>query len=429
MKTMKRSFVVFPLIFLLLVIFRNIHQAAAPSSEEKNYEFINGQWFDGKDFGAATFYSVGRIFSAKKPGKVDKVIDLKGGYVVPPFGDAHNHYISGPNKIDEILQAYLKDGIFYAKNPASIYRDTEQIKDKINKPQSVDIVFSNAALTASGAHPVKLYEVYLKKVKKPGPDGTFENLAYIILDNESDLEKKWPLIMKDHPDFLKVHLLYSEEFEKRRNDPAYYGDRGMDPKLLPLIVAKAHAAHLRVSCHIETATDFRNALAAGIDEINHMPGYYPDFAHPDWFVITKQDAELAARKGVVVVTTTYVSAAELKDENEKKRAQEIQSTNLQLLHDAGVSIAIGPDVYGVTSLQEAMNLYHMKVFDNLTLLKMWCETTAATIFPSRKIGKLKDGYEASFLVLEGNPIENFDNVTKIRMRLKQGEFLQLDSAQ
>ena len=111
-------------------------------------------------------------------------------------------------------------------------------------------------------------------MKTPGPDGTFENLAYVIIDDENDLRKKWPAILADHPDFIKVHVLYSEEFEKRRADPAFYGNKGLDPKVLPSIVAKAHVAGLRVSCHIETAMDFRNAIAAGIDEINHLPGYY-----------------------------------------------------------------------------------------------------------------------------------------------------------
>ena len=75
-----------------------------------------------------------------------------------------------------------------------------------------------------------------------------------------------------------------------------------------------------------------------------------------------------------------------------------------------------------------MNLHEMKVFDNLTLLKLWCETTARAIFPKRKIGHLKKGYEASFLVLSGNPIENFDNVKGIKMRFKQGHRVTVDQA-
>ncbi len=378
----------------------------------RSYAFTNGQWFDGNRFQRRVFYSVGGVLTQKKPRAVDEVVDLKGGYVVPPFGDAHNHYISGPYNVENIIHQYLKEGIFYAKNPSSIARDTNQIKSRINRPDSVDVVFSNGVLAASGGHPVALYDKTLIKVKKPGPNGNFENLAYYIIDNEADLQKKWPLIMADAPDFIKTNLLYTEEYEKRRNDPGFYGLKGQNPRLLPLIVAKAHESRLRVSCHIETAADFRTALAAGVDEINHMPGYYPDFVHgrPEWFQITEQDAALAARKGVVVVTTTYVSTAEIKKPDELRRAQEIQARNLRLLHNAGVKLAIGPDVHGVTSLAEAMNLYNLKVFDNLTLLKMWCKTTAETIFPGRKIGQLMEGYEASFLVLGGNPIDNFESV-------------------
>lgn len=395
-------------------------QANVPS---RALEFINGQWFDGAAFHRRHFYSVDGKLTSKRPPRIEEAIDLKNGYVVPPFGDAHNHYIAGPHDIRKILDQYLEDGIFYAKNPASIRRDSEQIRDLINRPDSVDVIFANAGLTATGGHPVRLYDTIMIKVKKPGANGTFDNLAYYTIDNQEDLERKWPLIAAGHPDFIKTHLLYSEEFAKRRDDAAYYGNKGLDPKLLPLIVAKAHAGGLRVACHIETAEDFRNALAASVDEIAHLPGYYLDPAHPDWFPITRQDAELAARKGVDVVTTTYVATAEIKQPDELDKARAVQIHNLRVLHDAGVRLAIGPDVYGVTALAEAMNLYALKVFDNLTLLKMWAETTPEVIFPERKIGHLGEGYEASLLVLNGNPLENFLNVRNIRMRFKQGVFI------
>ena len=165
---------------------------------------------------------------------------------------------------------------------------------------------------------------------------------------------------------------------------------------------------------------FINALVGGVDEIAHLPGYYVDPAHPEWFPITEEDAALAASKGVDVVTTTYVSTDEIKNPDELKKAQAIQIHNLRLLHDAGVKLAIGPDVYGATSRAEAMNLYQLHIFDNLTLLKMWSEATPEVIFPNRKIGRLQEGYEASFLVLEGNPLEKFTYVQDIRVRVKQG---------
>jgi Amidohydrolase family len=404
------------------------HPAQEPApSEAKTYAFVGGSWFDGKTFEPATFYSVAGTLTRSAPQHIDETIELDGGFVVPPFGDAHNHTLSGPHDLDAILLENLRDGVFYVKNPASIPRDTQQILDRVNRPDSVDVTFAGGGLTAPGGHPVVLYEKHLRAVKKPGPDGTFADLAYFEVGSEEDLERKWPLLAAGKPDFIKTHLLYSEEFEQRRDDPVYEGLRGLDPKLLEKIVAKAHAEGLRVSCHIETACDFRNALAAGIDEINHMPGYFPDFAHPDWFAILPEDAERAAAQKVVVVTTIHVSAAELHDAQELKRAREIQAHNVLLLHEAGVELAIGPDVYRATALAEALDLHALGVLDELALLKMWCENTPRTIFPRRKIGHLAEGFEASFLVLDGNPLEDFEHVKQIRLRFKQGRVLELPS--
>jgi len=40
---------------------------------------------------------------------------------------------------------------------------------------------------------------------------------------------------------------------------------------------------------------------------------------------------------------------------------------------------------------------------------------------------MKVGYEASLLVLEGYPLENFGHVKDIKARFKQGYFISLDS--
>ena len=95
-------------------------------------------------------------------------------------------------------------------------------------------------------------------------------------------------------------------------------------------------------------------------------------------------------------------------------------TSLKLLREQGVPLAIGSDNPTDSSLKEIEYLQGLGVFDNLTLLKLWCETTAKAIFPKRKIGVLSEVYEASFLALEGSPIEELQNVRKIKIRFKQG---------
>jgi hypothetical protein len=405
------------------------YQALPDSVTAKSYQFVNGQWFDGKSFRRATFYSVSGILTHHKPRKVDEVVDLDNGFVIPPFGEAHNHNIEKSYNLEAQIQRYLNDGIFYIKIPNSIRRFSLEIKDKINLPESVDVVFGTGGLTATGGHPIKLYEEVLSKSAYKGVQkGWLENKAYFIIDGEGDLDNKWGAILATRPDFIKTFLLYSEEFDKRRDDPAYYGRKGLDPKLLRLIVDKAHKANLRVVTHIETATDFHNALIAGVDEINHLPGYnIPTSQQVSSYAISEQDAQLAARKDVVVVTTTILSKLREKDPTRLKLIEENQIRNLHLLRKHGVKIAIGSDSYDLTSLAEATHLHEMEVFDNLTLLKLWCETTPQAIFPSRKIGHLNQGSEASFLVLTGDPIENFENVKRIKLRVKQGRIIKLAS--
>lgn len=398
-------------------------RAAAPSSAAPpTYKFVNGQWFDGKGFQRKTFYSAGGVLTEKEPRKVDEVIDLQNGFVVPPFGDAHNHNIEKEYNLSKQIRTYLNDGIFYVKIPNNIRQFSKLIADKINNPASIDVAFANAGLTSTGGHPVRLYEDILSQNAYRGvAKGWFDGKAYYLIDSEADLQTKWPSIVADKPDFIKIYLLYSDEYEARRADQTFYGRRGLNPQLLPLIVARAHKVKLRVTAHIETAADFHTALSAGVDEINHLPGHYLPTTQPAArFQISEEDAKLAARRGVVVVTTTMVGKLREKDPERVKAMYEAQVRNLRLLHTSGVPLAIGTDNYALTSLSEAMNLHEMKAFDNLTLLKLWCETTARAIFPERKIGHLKKGYEASFLVLGGNPVEDFEHVKAIKMRFKQG---------
>ncbi|MDQ3258737.1 MAG: amidohydrolase family protein [Acidobacteriota bacterium] len=431
-----KKLLITPLLLLVLPCLWVWAQSVNDVSARRNYEFVNGRWFDGQKFIAQRFYSVGGMLTSKQPSRIDSVIDLTGKYVVPPFGEAHNHNVewNGEETFARTTRMYLEAGIFYVKNPNNLPRARAPLLGKINIPTSIDVVFANGGLTASGGHPLGVVRRNLERGGMTTEDA--EGAFYFSIDNLADLDRKWETIKAGRPDFVKTYLQYSEEYAKRKDDESYVDWRGLDPTLLPAIVRRAHRAGLRVSTHVETATDFHHALVAGVDEINHMPGFRPEKG--DWamyqdssrYQISETDARLAARKRVVVVTTlvSAIDRALGKKEGEIQASEALRDLlvhNLQMLKKHGVRIAIGSDSYRQTSLVEALNLYRLKVFDNLTLLKMWCETTAATIFPKRKIGHLKEGYEASFLVLSGNPIQDFRNVQRIEMRVKQGELLSI----
>jgi cytosine/adenosine deaminase-related metal-dependent hydrolase len=348
--------------------------------------------------------------------------------VVPPFADAHNHDLGDTTQLEARVARHLRDGVFYKKNAGYVRELTLPVLDRIDRLDAMEVTYAHGALTVSGGHPVALYEGLLQRGVLPGwRKEHLDTRAFFVIDDEHDLENKWPLVLAGKPDFIKAYLEYSEEYETRRSDSSFYGHRGLDPRLLPVIVRKAHEAGLRVSVHVETATDFRHATVAGADEIAHLPGYeIPRGAATARYELSEADADLAARSGVVVVTTTGVSAGFHRGDAEQlERVRANQARNLRLLMRHGVRLAVGSDVWGDTSAGEVRSLIGLGVFSPLELLKLWCESTPQAIFPGRRIGRLAEGYEASFLVLDANPVVDFASVGRIVGRFKRGTPLHL----
>lgn len=420
--------------------------AAIPGSSAEPYAFINGRWFDGEGFQPDTWYSVHGRLTRQLPSGPVETVDLSGLYMVPPFGEAHNHNVEGPWNVLAVAQRYLQDGVFYVKNPNDVRDFALQIRPIVNRPTSIDATFAHAGLTGRGGHPVALYEDVLRAERYepavgPIERGWFENRSYVLVDTDAEVEAKWPVLLSGRPDFVKVYLVHSEDNGGSADARPAHRRLGLHPALVPGIVAKAHAAGLHVTAHVETAADFRHAVRAGVDELAHVPGWLleePEDA--ERARLTEEDAQLAAVHKVRLVTTSVAGQAmpsigghhqqghhagheprpEVKDNSGVvEPASHVLRNNLQLLQRAGVTLVIGSD-HAETSLAEVLHLRTLHLFDSRTLLKMWCEATPAAIFPERRIGRFAEGYEASFLALAGNPIEDFEQVRAIRRRFKQG---------
>lgn len=257
-------------------------------------------------------------------------------------------------------------------------------------------------------------------------EGWFAGRSYHVVTDSATLDAAWVRLLADDPDFVKVVLSYSEDHERNARDPSPFVRRGLDPALLPSVVARAHAAGLRVSAHVETASDFHYAVEAGVDMIAHLPGYYihaPD--QRSRARIADVDAREAARRGIAVITTTVLTTSVLRDSTMRPIVEEEQRRNLRLLHDAGVRIAVGSDHH--TALAEARYLRRLGVVADSTILRWWL-ATASVIFPDRAVGTLEEGAEASFLALRRNPLHDLDAVATIRLAMKQGVLLPMKKA-
>lgn len=395
-----------------------------PPADAAVHAYRNGRWFDGRGFVERTMYVRDGTFVDEPASGADSAIDVRGRWVVPPFGEAHNHNVeAGPGFADRV-PSYLFHGVFYVKNPNVLPSKVDPIREAVNRPTGIDVTFAGGGLTGPGGHPIGVVQRNLDRGTWTEDQG--EGAFYHAVADSGDLDAAWAALLADRPDFVKTYLLYSERHDRRADDPAYVGQRGLDPDLLPPIVERAREAGLRVTTHVETAADFRHAVDAGVDEIAHLPGFRGDednrFPEPDRFRLDRTDARRAAEAGVVVVTTLG-DFDDLDDEVTARRAREVFRHNLEALKEEGVHLAVGSDDYGSVGVEEAFQLLDLDVFSNLELLEIWVEDTPRTIFPDRRIGRLAPGYEASFLVLERNPIEDFSATRAIGLRVKQGVIL------
>ena len=398
--------------------------ATQPGQPEiADLRFTNGQWFDGEQFNAQTVLVEGsklRFSDAKR--EAMRTVDLGGAYVVPPFCEAHNHNLGdAADDARETIGKYLEDGVFYVMLPGSFKFYRDKISDALNTIPSVDAVFANNGLTGSGGHPRALRE-FLKEQYGLYPEFTAETLpdaGYFEADTLAKLREKWAVILAEEPDFIKVMLLHSEEYETRKDDPDYFGKRGLNPALLPELMDLAKAADLRVAAHVETDADVATALGIGVEIIAHLPSNGSGVRLSDETI-----ALVVEKEAAIVTTASLAKRIEERAPDRYARMVEAQRDDLRRLQAAGAKLVVGSDNVFDTSRGEVEYLRGLGVFDNKTLLTMWTKNCARTLFPDRAVGELADGYEASFLALGGDPLADFDAVDSIQLRVKDGVVLE-----
>jgi hypothetical protein len=387
-----------------------------PTVSQHVTEYRGGRWFDGHAFVARAMWVVGARFAEASPGHVDEVVDLAGGFVVPPYADGHNHWLE-PSRFDAYIQTYLRDGIFYVKDQSTAPAFHDALRPRVNLPGSVDYVAAHQGFTGPRGHPIELVDGLASLGILPASLAETHGEGELLfqVETEADVDRAWPRLIAGRPDFVKVFLVHSDEYAARRDDAARSPkERGLDPALVPAIVARAHRDHLRVSAHIEDAADFHVAIAAGVDEIAHLPFVEAD--RPERFRLADADLRAAATRGVPIATTLdWASGAKPDDPR-----LEVVRDNLARMRAAGDTIVIGTDLFRTTARVETDLIASLHLMSNAELLVAWCETTPRSIFPARRLGRLADGFDASFLVLGGDPLLDWANSHDIKLRVKQG---------
>ncbi|MCB0523637.1 MAG: hypothetical protein H6576_01985 [Lewinellaceae bacterium] len=392
-------------------------------STGKTYEFRNGLWFNGEGFTENTWFVVNGLLSKKAPETVDSIIDLSGHWVVPPFADANCFSIADNPNAENVLDFYMNEGVFYLQIIGNTQEGREAVSQMLENPIKPDATFSNGGITCSLGYPFLKYEGPANGIKNPANWGAeYDRLklsqkslgnGYWFIDNKDALNANWKKILAQKPDFISINLL----------DVANNGGKegkGLSKEMAKMIVKKAHKSKLRVVAYAETANDLRLGISLKVDGFANLPGYNWDgTGDGSKYELKNDDLKKLAKKKIPVVTLFSHSQTVAG----RKDAKEANAELLKKMFDSGVNIVMGSDDPQRTIRSELNYWYSLGVMDNLKVLKVLCENTPNAIYPKRKIAKFANGYEANFLVLGSDPIQNLLKARIAVFKVKQGEII------
>jgi hypothetical protein len=398
---------------------------AGPPLAAPTLHLKGGRWFDGQTFRPMQWYAVDGRLTHRRPTRIDATIDLAGRHVIPPLAEAHAHDLQNGHYAGRMARNYMARGIFYSVQLAGLPADIAPYRDFLGQPGSVDAAFSEALLSASDGHPLKMIlDGSAEMGETLTPEGARDRF-YWSIDSLADLDAKWTKIAAAKPKMIKVILIDSARYAANRRNAELFGRNGIDPSLVPEIVRRAHGIGARLIAHADTAADFAVAVEAGADVVAHLPGYrIAKFNKPADYRIDDAVIAEAARRGITVITTTAASrfAIARQPETETVITANYQD-NIRRLRAAGVKLALGSDTFGGSVLDEIETVDRLKVMSRPELLRVATSDTPQLMFPGRRIGEFSEGAEASLLALDGDPIADLGALRRVRVAVKQGELL------
>lgn len=393
-------------------------------NEGSVYAFQNGNWYNGKGFEPATWYSVQGKLTKKTPETpVDSVIDLTGRWIVPPLGDAFCSSLAGNPSASQQIKLYAGEGVFYLQVLGNTQEGRKAAESLLATAGSPDVQFANGAFTCTLGHPFLVYEAPAQGVRNPLEiSAKYDTIrsgramlgdGYWFADSKSDVDKIWKNASAQKPDVISIYLL----------DAANSGGKetkGLKPDVAKALVKKAHRAGLRVFAHIETADDLRLGLKLGVDGFANLPGHnWNGSGDTARYALTDQDLKKLAKKKTAVIP--LFSHAQF--EAPRPNAATDQAELLKRLLANGVNVIAGSDDPQRTIRSEINYWFQFGNLNYEQIINVLCVHTPQAIFPKRKIGAFQEGYEANFLVLKADPLTNLLKLRAIDFVVKGGELI------
>ena len=186
---------------------------------------------------------------------------------------------------------------------------------------------------------------------------------------------------------------------------------------MKVIVEEAHKQRRKVAAHATTTDGIRNAVAAGVDSIEHCE-------KPD-----RETLEKMKKQGTFLVSTADAFLGP-KDaaKTDRQRASytrrfEVLKKTISLAREVGVKIASGMDAASVTThgenAQELTLLVGMGV-PAIEVIQTATTNAAELVGWADRVGTLAPKMFADIIAVEGNPLTDITTLERVKFVMKGG---------
>ncbi|MGB5700679.1 amidohydrolase family protein [Muriicola sp.] len=400
----------------------------------KNASIWNGEKMIKKDI-----YIIDTKLSYIEPAEVDTTIDYSGKFIVPAFGDFHTHLFDGEYSI-KYDSLFISKGLFYTNDLVNNPDGRDEMKSYFNETSTVDVSYANGCLTSNYGHPIEGYERMrfnfgwnMTAIQKDSLKESrfYENKTYYIVDNEEQVNVKIDMLESTNPNFIKIILFNSEEYLQSDTIPLF--NKGLNPKLLPLIVERANSINTRIVAHVESEFDLLVCMQAGIKYFAHLPQYgfensrdekgkLPIISDNTLFLMKMNNVKVNPTLSRTFSNLMYLPEQYRPDSISLKKIKDFHQLAIRKLKEYDIPILSGADFPNLTAVDEILYYNELNIFEPKELLNILINTSIA-IFPNRKIGFIEEGFEANFLVLNQDPLLDIKAIKTIESRFKAGKKL------
>lgn len=322
--------------------------------------------FDGTRLTEPQDVSFSTVFENGDPAvRADVVVDGSGATLLPGLIDAHTHTVRGRADLASLAQWGATTALDMATWPAQFARAMR------HQPGVADL--RTAGTPATGPHG---HHAELPNFPKDG-----------LITSPDDAASFVARRVEDGVDYVKVIL--------DGPPPA-----GLSVDTAKAIVAEAHRNGLRVVAHAASLTAYRDAAAANVDILTHVP--------MDGLLSQDDIAALAGSMAVVPTLVMMEAMARTRGDADYAAARE----NVRRLHRAGIRILAGTDANAAPGIPwsppHGASLHHeleLLVDAGLSPAEAIASATALTAdtFALNDRGRVGAGLRSDAVLVHGDP--------------------------